>query len=189
MSMFALAAQRRRNATSEIPLQRSRFLSELGQTRKEGDPALSDDPLTECMQVSRSVRSKADANKQKARVLAWTMSVSTVAIPVFIGLSGDSFVFGKVVPSALAGLTAFLVAFGQLERPHERWALYRRYQRKFEAEAKRYKYSVAPYDDDDRDRTLGMLVAQLELDLQTEWEGLIPRSDEVANMTKKGTQQ
>lgn len=145
--------------------------------------------MEECIAVARSIKKKADANKLKARVVALATSVLTVAIPVFIGLSGNSFILGKVVPSGLAAATAFLVTFGQLERPHERWALYRRYQRKVEAEAKRYRYSVEPYDHDDPDRTLGMRVAQLELDLQTEWEGLIPRSDELASITKKGTQR
>ncbi len=50
-------------------------------------------------------------------------TAATAAIPVFIGLSGDNFVAGKVIPSVLAALSATVVALGQIERPHERWSL------------------------------------------------------------------
>jgi arginyl-tRNA--protein-N-Asp/Glu arginylyltransferase len=112
-------------------------------------------------------------------------TAATAAIPVFIGLSGDDFVAGKVIPSILAALTATVVALGQIERPHERWSLYRRYQRILEADAKRYKYRIEPFDDPDRGRILAARVAQHELDLQAEWEGLIPTSSDVASVTKE----
>lgn len=149
---------------------------------------MNDNPWDECLAVGESIKRKADANKLKARALTLLLTVSTAAIPVLIGLSGDAFVLGKVVPSVLAATTATLVALGQVERPHERWTLYRRYQRLVEAESKLFRYSVSPYDDADRERTLGARIAQLELDLQAEWEGLIPRSDELAAVTKKGSQ-
>lgn len=147
----------------------------------------SDSALNLCTDVAKSIGKKASKNKVRARVLTMSTTAATAAIPVFIGLSGDDFVTGKAVPSILAALTATIVALGQIERPHERWSLYRRYQRILEADAKRYKYRIAPFDDPDRDRILAARVAQYELDLQAEWEGLIPTSSEIAAVTKEGS--
>lgn len=117
------------------------------------------------------------------------MTVSTAAIPVFIGLSGDNFWLGKFAPSVLAALSALLVALNGLERPHERWVLYRRYQRLIQAEEKKYRFEVPPYDSDKRDRKLAMQVAQLELDLQAEWEGLVPSRAEITSAGTSAGQQ
>lgn len=145
-----------------------------------------DTPLALCATVARSIGEKADKNKSRARALTVFTTAATAAIPVFIGLSGDDFVAGKLVPSVLAALSATAVALGQIERPHERWSLYRRYQRILEADAKRYKFGIEPFDNDDRDRTLAARVAQYELDLQAEWEGLIPSNAELAAVAKNG---
>ncbi|MEJ1089394.1 DUF4231 domain-containing protein [Microbacterium sp. Mu-80] len=135
-------------------------------------------PEEECAAVAVSIGKKADKNKRRARAMTVAMTVSTAAIPVLIGLSGDNYLWGKVAPSVLAALSALLVALNGLERPHERWVLYRRYQRLVQAEEKKYRFEAPPYDGDERDRQLAAKVAQLELDLQEEWEGLIPsRSD------------
>ena len=135
----------------------------------------------ECAAVAASIGKKADKNKLRARVMTVMMTVSTAAIPVLIGLSGDDYWWGKVAPSVLAALSAMLVALNGLERPHERWVLYRRYQRLVQAEAKKHRFEAPPYDGDKRDRQLAAKVAQLELDLQTEWEGLIPSRSELAS--------
>ncbi|QCX27730.1 DUF4231 domain-containing protein [Nocardioides jishulii] len=156
-------------------------------TRHQDAPqSPAQEPLAMCTAVARSIGAKADKNRFRARALTVFTTAATAAIPVFIGLSGDDFVTGKVVPSVLAALCATVVALGQFERPHERWTLYRRYQRLLEADAKRYTFGLEPFDNDDRDRTLGARVAQYELDLQAEWEGLIPSSAELATATKVG---
>lgn len=152
---------------------------------REGGAELEPDPLKLCLQVAESIGSKADKNKSRARALTLFTTSATAAIPVFIGLSGDSFVAGKVVPSILAAVSAIIVAIGQIERPHERWSLYRRYERLLQAASKRYVYRISPFDGDDRDEVLGAQVAQYELDLQAEWEGLIPSSSELATATQK----
>ncbi|WP_345524694.1 DUF4231 domain-containing protein [Nocardioides endophyticus] len=156
-------------------------------TRHEGKlESAAETPMALCTAVARSIGAKADKNKFRARVLTVFTTAATAAIPVFIGLSGDDFVTGKAVPSVLAALSATVVALGQIERPHERWSLYRRYQRLLEADAKRYTFGIEPFDKDDRDRTLAARVAQYELDLQAEWEGLIPSSAELAAASKTG---
>lgn len=70
----------------------------------------------------------------------------------------------------------------QFERPHERWKLYRGYQRAFEAERFRYENGVAPYDGAEPGRTRGFAatIAQLQLHLHEEWSGLVPASAQVA---------
>jgi hypothetical protein len=138
------------------------------------------EPVDECQEVARSIGLKADRNKNKARFITIAMTISTASIPVVIGLSGADEFWGKAVPSCLAALSAVLVAVNQLERPHERWVLYRRYQRLLEAEQKKHRFLVAPYDKKNPDKELGMKVAQLEIDLQTEWEGLVPSRSEIA---------
>lgn len=143
------------------------------------------DPLKLCLQIAASIGSKADKNKSRARALTLLTTSATAAIPVFIGLSGDNFVLGKVVPSILAATSAILVAIGQIEKPHERWSLYRRYERLLQAAAKRFVYRISPFDGNDREAVLGAQVAQYELDLQAEWEGLIPSSSELAAATQK----
>ena len=130
-------------------------------TRHQGtSESAAETPLELCTTVARSIGAKADKNKMRARGLTVFTTAATAAIPVFIGLSGDDFVMGKVVPSVLAALSATVIALGQIERPHERWSLYRRYQRLLEADAKRYRFGIEPFDNDDRDRTLGARVAQ-----------------------------
>jgi hypothetical protein len=86
--------------------------------------------------------------------------------------------WAKLVPSVLAAVAAFMAAFIQIEKPQERWSLYRRYQRLAEAEALRYRFRSEPYDSEDSDRVLAIQMAQLQLDLHDEWAGLVPRSSD-----------
>lgn len=142
---------------------------------------LHEDAAAECHAVAKSIGEKADKNKRRARLLTLTMTLSTAFVPVLIFASGDIFWLGKIVPSVLAAGSAVLVALNQFDRPHQRWVLYRRYERLVQAEGKRYRFRVAPYDGDDRDTQLGRTIAQLEIDLQSEWEGLIPSRNELAS--------
>lgn len=140
-----------------------------------------DAAAAECLEVAKSIGKKADKNKFKARALTLSMTLSTALVPVLIVASGDNFWVGKVAPSVLAAGSAVLAALNQFERPHQRWVLYRRYERLVQAEGKRYRFRVAPYDGGDRDTQLGKAIAQLEIDLQSEWEGLIPTRNEIAS--------
>ncbi len=152
--------------------------------KRSGEVAEPTQPRTaedECAAVATSIGKKADKNKRRARAMMIATTFSTAAIPLLIGLSGDNYWLGKFAPSVLAAISALLVALNGLERPHERWVLYRRYQRLVQAEAKKYRFHARPYDRRKRDRLLASNVAQLELDLQMEWEGLIPSRSEVAS--------
>jgi hypothetical protein len=69
----------------------------------------------------------------------------------------------------------------EIERPHERWNVYRRYQRTLEAERLKYQNDVKPFDDPDtKDRSLAERLASIELQLHEDWSRVLPTPDEVA---------
>lgn len=142
----------------------------------------SDTPLAECQSVTKSVKDKANKNKHRARFATLSLAASAALIPVFIGLSGSHFVVGKLVPSALAAYSAIVASWLQIEKPHERWMLYRRYQRRLESEQLRFRFGIAPYDVPDPEAELAKQVAQLQLDLHDEWEGLLPRREQLEQL-------
>lgn len=135
--------------------------------------------LAECESVRESIASKADKNKFRARAAVLIMTGTTASIPVFIGLSGSNFLLGKVIPSILAAVAALAAALVQLERPHERWNLYRKYQRIVEGEIVKFKFAAHPYDEDNRAILLAQKVADLQLQLHDEWSGLLPSRTEL----------
>jgi hypothetical protein len=146
--------------------------------------ANGDDPLAACGRTIDSVRRKADRNERLARVATGMIIITSALIPVSIIIStqGGEFAFGKLVPSILAALAATTAGVLQFERPHERWKLYRGYQRALEAERFRYENQVQPYDGDEAQRTrqFAAMVVQLQLHLHEEWSGLVPASAQVA---------
>lgn len=136
-------------------------------------------PWEECLAITRSIKAKADKNKRRARLAVAGLTGSTAAIPVLIGLGQNSWFWGRLAPSVLAAVAALVTALVQLERPHERWALYRRYHRRLEVEQLLYKFGIEPYSGEDRDSLLARRIGQLQLDLHDEWEGLLPRSQDM----------
>lgn len=150
------------------------------------DSSPSRTPFDELDAVSKSVGRKADGNKRNARTVTLFLAGSTAAIPVFIGLSGGSFVLGKVIPSTLAAAAALATSWVGIERPHERWNLYRKYHRTIQMEKLLYIHRVPPYHSEDRDRLLIEKLAQLQLALHDEWAGLLPRTGEVTSLGKAG---
>jgi hypothetical protein len=146
--------------------------------------ARGDDPLEACDRAIASVRRKADRNERLARSTTALVIPASALIPVVIILSTQehAFLWGKLAPSLLAAVAAVSAGLLQVERPHERWKLYRGYQRRLEVERLRYQNSVAPYDlpEPDRRRTFVARVGQLQLQLHDEWVGLVPVSADVA---------
>jgi hypothetical protein len=59
----------------------------------------------------------------------------------------------------------------QFERPHERWKLYRGYQRTLEVERMKFENST-PYDADDAAAKLALRLAELQLALHDDWGGI-----------------
>lgn len=136
------------------------------------------------VEITSSIKSKADKSKRRAR---WWTSLSVGAsatIPiVLLVVTNDG--WAKVTIALLAAFTVVLGTLNQIERPHERWVLYRRYHRALEAEEIRYRHGIAPYNIEGcRDRALAEMLAETTNKLHAEWEGLIPKSEEVGRLTQ-----
>jgi hypothetical protein len=151
--------------------------------RTEPEQALAQGtPLDVCDQFIASVRAKANKNETNARRGALFVTVSTAAIPVLLVAStgeAGQLLLGKVAPASLAAIAA-TVATWIVERPHERWQLYRGYQRIFEAERLKYNARLAEYGSDDRDSVFVQTLSELQLRLHEDWAVLVPRSAEAA---------
>src|SRR4051794_36306197 len=102
--------------------------------------AAGDDPVQACMRAIESVRAKADANERVARRSTFGIIVSSALIPVSLIVAGEGhdFFWGRLVPALLAASSALAAGWLQFERPHERWRLYRGYQRRLEDEMFRF---------------------------------------------------
>jgi hypothetical protein len=144
--------------------------------------AAKDDLLAECDRFIAEHREKADTNERRARWASWLLVGSTAAIPVFIIASTQvlDFAFGKLIPAILAAISAAIAGLLQFERLHERWSLYRRYQRLFEAERFLYVQGASQYSSVDRDTRFCEWLANKRLAVHDEWAGLVPASDQVA---------
>jgi hypothetical protein len=147
--------------------------------------APGDDATAACARAIASVRRKADRNERLARVATTMIILTSALIPVSLIVSAETgaFVWGKLIPSLLAATAATVAGVIQFERPHERWKLYRGYQRALEVERFRYENQVEPYDLEDpaRTRRFAAAIANLEGRLHEEWSGLVPASTQVAS--------
>jgi len=119
----------------------------------------------------------------------WAITLGTAAIPVLILLSTKytSVWVGKFSPALIAAALFVTASYTQLERPHQRWEVYRRYQRTFEAERVLYQNGAEPYSDPaTRDALFSTRVAELTVALHQAWSGVLPTPDEVARITSRG---
>lgn len=142
--------------------------------------------LEECDAFIAEHKAKADSNERRARWATALLVTSTSAIPVFIIASTQTlgFLFGKLVPAVLAATGAGLAALLQFERPHERWSLYRRYQRLFEAERMLYEQKTGPYAGEAPDRGFSEWLARQRIAVHDEWASLVPASSEITKVTR-----
>ena len=150
-------------------------------------PGAEFDVLDECNKVISSIERKADQNKLRARWSSYLLTGLTASVPVFLLIAERlpaegiaAFVVGRGVPGALAAIAAVLARWIQVEQPHQRWTLYRRWQRVFEAERLRYQQRVGKYRAAKRDEVLAEILAAGQVQLDEEWASLIPRSSTVA---------
>jgi hypothetical protein len=143
--------------------------------------------LDVCDSVIKSITSKADKNKRRARATSITLTAATAGVPVSIIFaewfpteSFLAFFFGRLLPGILAAAAAIVARWVQIEQPHQRWTLYRHWQRFFEAERLRYQHAIGRYSTDDRDDLLAEVLAKGQLELDDQWASLVPRSRDVA---------
>jgi hypothetical protein len=158
--------------------------------RRRRDPDLAlevtgneaDDPLSAADSVIRSIGKKAEKNKRRARAAVLFLATSSATIPLALVASTKylSFFLGKILPAALAAIAAIVATWLEIERPHQRWTLYKRFERLFEAERLRYKHKLGKYGGADADGLFWEVLAEGQLQLHDEWAGLIPQSSELA---------
>jgi hypothetical protein len=155
---------------------------------EQPEEALPDaDAKEACDQFIKAVRGRANANERAARVLTVVIVAATSSIPFLIVASDrwGEFVLGKLLPALLAAIASGTATWMQFGRPTERWKLYKSYQRAAEVERLLFHNRVAPYDDENtRDKALINHLAALQLRLNDDWAGLIPRSTEVSPSTE-----
>ena len=133
-----------------------------------------------------SIARKAEKYKKWSRCCTVGLVISTGVIPVFIGVF-ESWVLAKLVPCLLAAFSTTIASFVQLEKPQERWRLYRRGQRLLENEWLCYKNKAEDYKDTaDPDSMLLHRIMAILYELHTNWEGLIPASTETASHAARG---
>jgi hypothetical protein len=139
-------------------------------------------PLDACNHCIESVRAKANWNESLARWGTGLIVALTASVPVVLLASTewDGFILGKLVPAILTATAAALAGYIQFEKPHERWKLYRGYQRTFEVERMHFENKVPPYDGADAETKLAERLAEIQLALHGDWAGLQVRSSEVA---------
>lgn len=129
-----------------------------------------------CEDITKSIKGKADKYKRMSKVLTLGIAACAASIPVVIGLPIDDEFVVRTVPSLLAALSALAAVVLQIEKPQERWNLYRRYQRILEGEQVLFRAHAGAYKSRHRETRLAARVATIQLDLHDEWSGLVPRS-------------
>lgn len=141
-----------------------------------------------CNAMILYARRKADKNKRRSRAATTGLLLTTSAIPVAVILADHTsdFWVGKALVAGLAAVATVLGTWVRIERPHERWSLYRRYQRRLEAERLRFDHELAPYDDEERDKAFAEFVAKCQAELHDEWAGLLPTSSEISALGGTG---
>jgi hypothetical protein len=130
---------------------------------------------------------KANANERRARLATILLTATTASIPVLIVASTTTheFLLGKLLPSVMAGVAAMIAALTQVERPHDRWALYRRTQRVWEAERFCYLHAEGAYSGPDADARFVRWMADARVATHDEWAGLLPRASDVAKLSSR----
>lgn len=146
---------------------------------QEGGPA--DSAWEQCLVVTSSIGKKADKNKRRARYSALATTIFSSTIPILLAF-GNGSVSTRIIASSLAAVTVVITTWVQIEKPNERWVLYRRYHRLLESEQIRYKFEIEPYEIE-REARLAEFLASIQSKLHLEWEGLIPSSEAVRGST------
>jgi len=129
----------------------------------------------------KSITKKANKYKKWSRYTTILLATSSGFIPLFVGVF-DNWIFAKLIPSGLAAVSVIVASFIQLEKPQERWKLYRRFQRRLEEEWLYYKSNSNQYGTPEgRDELFIKNIQKILINLHERWEGLIPEVSEVSS--------
>jgi hypothetical protein len=164
----------------------------IGVTRPPEQSQVGDSASLACQRTIDSVRAKANRNESLARALSTAVVVASALIPLSLILAeqGMPNFWGKVLPGVLAVVSATAAGVQQFERPHERWKLYRGYQRLFEDELFRFGTKIGVYSvalDVDREAVLAERVAGLRTQMHLDWGGLLRSVESAADGSPRPT--
>ena len=129
-----------------------------------------------------SIKMKADINKNRARVFG-ILSVILSSCVVF-SLMFDGYSVPSVIAAILTITNSAILAWIQLEKPHDRWRLYRKYHRIIESERLLFLNRLCPYNTEDSDKIFISKLAELQNRLHNEWDGLIPSYEDISRLQK-----
>jgi hypothetical protein len=144
------------------------------------------DPVADADAFIASVSAKASRNKFRSRAYVYMTALTTTAIPSVVAIAPTP-IWLKLVTLVLS---LFLVVSSlalELNRPHERWGLYRRYQRLLEVERSHHRYGLGDYKGltpEDRSALLAERLTVLQNDLHGDWEKLMPSSADVVTTAR-----
>lgn len=152
----------------------------------EGIKKLTEEVETDASQYSswliQEIGKKADKNKLMARnlgILSVLLSSVVVFTLMFEGQSPPS-----IIAAIITILNSGLLVWLQLEKPHSRWRLYRKYHRIIEAERIKFLNEISPYDVPNRKKIFLLEMASLQTRLHDEWDGLIPSAEDIQKLQK-----
>lgn len=140
------------------------------------------DPLRYSAWVIKSVGGKAERYKTWSRYYS-ILSVILSLFVVFVLMIEGASVF-TIIASLITITNSVILAWFQLEKPYDRWRLYRKYHRLFEAERVKYINSIDPYDTAEKDKLLIQQLSDLQIRLHYEWDGLVPSTEDIHKLQK-----
>lgn len=147
------------------------------------------EPVEEVNAFVASVAAKASLNKLRSRIYTYVMALATTAIPAVVAIAPTP-IWVKLSTLALSLIMVVATVSLDLERPHERWYLYRRYQRIVEIERTNFRYGLDVYKGLSANEQASLLVERLstiQYDLHVDWEGLMPtRAEILSNLRNPG---
>lgn len=130
-----------------------------------------------CMDLISGFKKKAASNKRESMIWFFITMVGSLVAPLFVSLGGESFVFGKCVPSLLSAVVAFGAAWMQLRKPQHLWALYRGCQRRLEDNLTKYKFRIGDYNSEYAEKILAERCADIAISAHNEWLPIMPKGD------------
>lgn len=128
-----------------------------------------------CEKKIAELKAKADHNKMESLWSFKIMMLSSLSMPILISYGSDSILWGKILPSILSMLVAFLTSWVQHRKPQQLWRLYRTSQRKLEYELEFYRFGKEKYrNSQDPEEELIIELSKINLDTNEEWAKLVP---------------
>ena len=136
---------------------------------------MTEGALDLCDEKIQHYQKKATHNKNESLRSFYLIMGATLAVPMFVSLSGDNFLLGKVTPSILSLMASFCTAWLQLRKPQALWGLYRTAERRLEIHRESYRFHLGDFEKaTDKERVLAQKTMDVYKDTHDQWLQLIP---------------